>query len=63
MCRVTRKHTWEHHISTEQLEQRLGVVSIDTYLHTAGSFAGSDTCGAWTSRSACPTLRGARAPQ
>ena len=32
MCRVSRKHTWDHRISTATLEQRLGIVSIDTYL-------------------------------
>jgi hypothetical protein len=32
MCRVSRKHTWLHHVSTGELEQRLGVDSIDTYL-------------------------------
>ena len=29
MCRVSRKHTWAHHISTAELERRLGVDSID----------------------------------
>ena len=33
MCRVSRKHTWAHHLSTAELERRLGVDSIDTYLH------------------------------
>ena len=28
MCRVSRKHTWAHHISTAELERRLGVDSI-----------------------------------
>ena len=32
MCRLTRKHTWEHHISTQELEQRLGLDTIDTYI-------------------------------
>ena len=32
MCRVSRKHTWQHHISTRELEQRLGIDAIDTYL-------------------------------
>ena len=32
MCRVSRKHTWQHHISTGELEQRLGLDTIDTYL-------------------------------
>mgnify|MGYP007078137698 CR=1 FL=1 len=32
--------TWAHHISTAELERRLGVDPIDTYLHTAGSSAG-----------------------
>ena len=33
MCRVSRKHTWAHRISTGDLEQRLGLDSIDTYLY------------------------------
>ena len=33
MCRVTRKHTWEHHISSEQLRERLGLDSIELYIH------------------------------
>ena len=32
MCRVTRKHTWDHHISTQELGQRMGIESIDMYL-------------------------------
>ena len=32
MCRVSRKHTWEHHISTAQLERRLGLDPIDIYI-------------------------------
>ena len=32
MCRVSRKHTWQHRISTAALEKRLGVDSIDIYL-------------------------------
>ena len=32
MCRVSRKHTWKHHISTGELEQRLGLDTIDKYL-------------------------------
>ena len=32
MCRVTRKHTWEHHISSEQLRERLGLDSIEYYI-------------------------------
>ena len=32
MCRVSRKHTWQHHISTGELEQRLGLDTIDMYL-------------------------------
>ena len=32
MCRVTRKHTWQHHISTQSLGQQLGLASIDTYV-------------------------------
>lgn len=33
MCRVSRKHTWAHRLSTEVLEQRLGILPIETYLH------------------------------
>ena len=29
MLRITRKHTWEHHISTQALGQQLGLVPID----------------------------------
>ena len=32
MCRVSRKHAWRHHISTADLEQRLGLATIDTYV-------------------------------
>ena len=32
MCRVSRKHTWDHHLSTAELERRLGLDSIDVYL-------------------------------
>ena len=32
MCRVTRKHMWDHHISTCELSQRLGLDSIDMYI-------------------------------
>ena len=32
MCRVTRKHVWDHHISTQELGQRLGIETIDTYI-------------------------------
>ena len=32
MCRVTRKHTWDHHISTQELGQRLSIETIDTYI-------------------------------
>ena len=32
MCRVTRKHAWDHHISTQELGQRLGLESIDFYV-------------------------------
>ena len=32
MCRVTRKHTWDHHISTQELGQRLGIETIDIYI-------------------------------
>uniref|UniRef100_A0A7S0LG95 Reverse transcriptase domain-containing protein n=1 Tax=Coccolithus braarudii TaxID=221442 RepID=A0A7S0LG95_9EUKA len=32
MCRVTRKHTWQHHISTQELGQRLRLELIDTYI-------------------------------
>ena len=29
MCRVTRTHVWKHHLSTQELGQRLGLESID----------------------------------
>ena len=32
MCRVTRKHTWKHRISTDELLQRLNMKSIDKYI-------------------------------
>ena len=32
MCRVTRKHTWKHHISTENLTRRLGLDAADFYV-------------------------------
>ena len=32
MCRVTRKHVWDHHISTQELGQRLGLETIDFYI-------------------------------
>lgn len=32
MCRVTRKHTWEHRISNEELRHRTGLNTIDSYI-------------------------------
>ena len=32
MCRVTRKHTWDHRVSTQELGQRLDLESIDAYV-------------------------------
>ena len=32
MSRVTRKHTWDHHISTQALGQELGIDGIDMYV-------------------------------
>jgi len=32
MCRVSRKHTWERHIATEDLMKQLGLDGIDYYL-------------------------------
>ena len=32
MCRVTRKHAWDHHISSQELGQRLGLKSIEFYV-------------------------------
>ena len=29
MCRVTRKHVWDHHITTQELGQRLGIETIE----------------------------------
>ena len=37
MCRVTRKHTWTHHIATEDLTRRLGLDSADFYLRGAAA--------------------------
>jgi len=33
MCRVTRKHVWDHHTTTQELGQRLGIETIDTYIN------------------------------
>ena len=32
MCRVTMEHVREHHVSTAELLERLGIESIDTYI-------------------------------
>ena len=32
MCRVARKHSWEHHITSVELMQRLGLDGIDFYV-------------------------------
>jgi hypothetical protein len=32
MCRVTRTHVWKHHITTQELGQRLGLDSMDVYV-------------------------------
>ena len=32
MCRVTRAHTWKHHISSVELMQRLGLDAADFYV-------------------------------
>ena len=32
MCRVTRFHTWQHHVTTQELEQRVGLDTIDAYI-------------------------------
>ena len=32
MCRVTRTHTWRHHITSEELRERLSLDSIDYYV-------------------------------
>jgi hypothetical protein len=36
MCRVTRHHTWKQHISTEELEAKLGIhdISLGHYVHS-----------------------------
>jgi hypothetical protein len=34
MCRVTRHHTRKHHISTEELEAKLGIHDIRHYAHS-----------------------------
>lgn len=33
MCRVTRKHTWEHRITSEDLRKRLGIHPIEYYIY------------------------------
>ena len=42
MSRVTRKHTWEHHVSTQQLGQELGLESIDQELLEAARTMGAN---------------------
>ena len=32
MCRVSRKHMWDHHVSTQELGQRLGISTMDTHV-------------------------------
>lgn len=34
MCRVTLKHTWDHHISSAELRQRIGLHPIDFYIYS-----------------------------
>ena len=43
MCRVTRKHTMDHHISSEALMRRLGLDAIDFYVAQRQLRAGSAT--------------------
>ena len=62
ICYVSRKHTREHHISTESLMKQLGVSTRSTSTWRGGSWAGRDTCAAWTltgCRAAC-SRRGCR---
>ena len=33
MCLVTKRMTWKEHISTEDLEKKLGMQSIDVYVY------------------------------
>ena len=33
MCRVTRKHTWKHRISTDKLLARVGLRTIESYIN------------------------------
>lgn len=33
MCRVTRKHTWKHRISTDKLLNRVGLRTIESYIN------------------------------
>ena len=68
MSRVTRKHTWEHRISSMQLMQELGLDAIDFYvarrqLHWLGHvsrWAGSACRGACCPRGCRARGRGAR---
>ena len=56
MCRVTREHMWDHHISTCELSQRLGLDSIDMYIARRQLRWLGPTSRAWTttgSRAAC----------
>ena len=32
MCRVTRRHTWRHRISSAELRMRTGLKTIDSYI-------------------------------
>ena len=32
MCRVNRRHTWKHHISSEDLLKRTGLKPIENYV-------------------------------
>jgi hypothetical protein len=33
MCCVTCNHVWDHHITTQELGQRLGIETTDTYIN------------------------------
>ena len=65
MGRVSRKHTWQHHISTGELEQRLSLDTIATCTSSVGSCVGLGMWRAWTTLSGCLAAcsqRGCRSP-
>jgi hypothetical protein len=54
MCRVTRKHVWDHYITTQELGQRLGVETIDTYINRRQLRWTDHVRRMWTMTAVCP---------